>query len=164
MTPTVTNWLDLRLCVLCAGTRDEASWWKLAMFTETAPKSLRMVFPRTTATAMLTAATEIARQVHETGIGKGRVFHLFRLPSDLEFRLSRAARSLEVAPVLSRMESKNALESLTRLAQGAEATAAPGARLAGSVEDLISGHALPKLAAHYADAFRRGEKSFPYFQ
>jgi hypothetical protein len=164
MTPDASHWQDLRLSVLAVGAQGDKPWWKLPLFTETAPRSLGMVFPRTTANAMATAATEIARLVHEHGIGRGRVFHLFQMPSDLEFRIGRAALSLEVDHVTSLMDGKTAATRLLEFSEGKHASAAEGPRHAGSVEDLVSGSALSQLAALYHDAHQRGLCCLPYFE
>src|SRR5436190_18072499 len=81
------TYIQLRLLVGYLGEKTQHGWWTTDFFSPVARAFLEPSFPRTWRVAQYTAATEAARRVHDEHIGVGNVFHLFRLPEELERQL-----------------------------------------------------------------------------
>ena len=74
----------MRMAVGAAGEDKGLGWWRSAFCGSMSSAYLSPMFPRTAQMASLTGVTAAACRVHDEHIGVGRVFHLFRLPEDLE--------------------------------------------------------------------------------
>ena len=74
----------LRMIVGYLGEKGQHNWWSSEFFSPTAPAFLNPVFGKTATLAQYHGVKEAARRVHDTHIGVGRVFHLFRLPESME--------------------------------------------------------------------------------
>src|SRR5438309_500108 len=83
----VDNIIRLRLLVGFLGEKRHAGWWDSGFLDPTGGRFLSATFPRTFLVAGIRSATEAARLVHDSQIGRVGVFHLFRLPVDIEDRL-----------------------------------------------------------------------------
>src|SRR5439155_12420620 len=81
------TYIQLRLLVGYLGEKTQHGWWATDFLSPVARAFLEPSFPRTWRVAQYTAATEAARRVHDEHIGVGNVFHLFRLPEELERQL-----------------------------------------------------------------------------
>jgi hypothetical protein len=69
------------------------------------------------------ASCEAARRVHDARIGKGRVYHLFRLPHVTEQKLQRHALTGDAMALATAFESKDkALQTLETLAREPDGT------------------------------------------
>jgi len=83
------NLVLLRMAVGAAGEDKELAWWRSAFCGSMSGACLAPIFPKTVSLAALTGVTAAACRVHDEHIGVGRVFHLFRLPEDLEQAVDR---------------------------------------------------------------------------
>ena len=124
---------------------------------------LGLIYPKTTASACITAASEAACRVHDERIGKGRVAHLFRLSTDEEMKLRAELGKLTVAEITSLCSPQAASQFLENLAAGTKSSEAAGPVQIGSLKDLESPKVLARLAATYAVGFKSGTRVFPYF-
>lgn len=79
----------LRAVVGFLGERDQPGWWPSSFFGAGSSAFVTPVFPRTHFLAQCLGVTGAALKVHDERIGVGRVFHLFRLPEDLEQGIHR---------------------------------------------------------------------------
>ena len=154
--------LKLRVAVVYLGEKDQCAWWSTRFLGSAGRRFLEFNYPRSAFAAGVTAASEAARAFHDRPFGKGGISHLFRLPVILEQRLRAlllsGGESL-ASPVASKEAAVLALTSL-----GKDSLTAPaGAGRIGDPDLLFSGSAIPKLAALYADAFKTGKQTLPYF-
>jgi len=156
--------LELRIVVLTLGEMQHAGWWKSQFLSQIGLSFLDRLYPRSAFAAAVRSATRAAQLVHDANVGKGAVFHLFRLSPELERKIdsllvNQSARlEKDYLPLLS--DRPALLTELTKLADGAAASAAAGPlRLAAD-----SGQWLAALAAVYGAAFREGGQVFPYFE
>lgn len=154
----------LRCVVGYLGEQALPVWWSSAFFSSSSNTFLNPVFPRTPNLARYTGVTQAASLVHDQQIGIGRVYHLFRLPEDLEQELSDAARieSLWEEMKLAVVGKDTALAYLRGIA-GEGAVAEGGPVRVGDLGSLQQERAWASIASAYARAFERSLPTFPYF-
>ena len=154
----------LRIIVGYLGERERFGWWPSAFFAPGSATFLAPLFARTQLLARCNGVTQAAALVHDDRIGVGQVYHLFRLPEDVEQGIHRL---LSDEAVCQRVEAllagqTTALTALRRMASqpGAENI---GPTRIGSIDDLRAQEAWQAAAAHYLHAFEHGGQVFPYF-
>ena len=160
---SLSDLLRLRILVLTLGETRHAAWWKSQFLSHTGLSFLEHIYPRSTFAAAVRSAGRAARAVHDANVGKGDVFHLFRLSRDMERRidatLTEQSRALQTRyhPLLE--ERAQLLGALEVLAGEAPAGSSVGPmRLSAK-----PGEWAPAMAAAYWQAFRDGTQVFPYF-
>lgn len=153
----------LRTLVAFLGERDQCGWWDSSFLGGVGRKFLTITYPRSVTAAAILAASEAARRLHDARIGKGRVYHLFRLPHATEQKIQRSALAADSATVFKALESKDsALSELAALAKQQENQPDGPIRLGGA-ESLTSATTVGKLAGIYLGAFRTTRQTMPYF-
>lgn len=156
--------LELRVLVGFLGEKDQFGWWKSAFLAPVSDGFLRPVFPKTKELAKLTGVVAAAARLHDERIGRGRVFHIFRLPEEIEFRqheLMRAEGALNsIEDALGSSEA-----AMARLAEiaGASAEAKNGPVQLGDQSVLSSDAWISEAAAIYHSAFSKQTQAFPYW-
>ena len=79
---------------------------------------LAFTFPRSVFVAGVTAASEAGKAFHDQRIGKGSVFHLFRLPQTIERRMHHILLSSKTdslrAVIASKDTALNALAGFSK--------------------------------------------------
>ena len=86
----VENLAVLRAVVAYLGERDQFAWWQSAFFGAGSALFLSPIFARTQILAQCAGAGMAAARVHDEHIGVGGVYHLFRLPEEIERSLHGA--------------------------------------------------------------------------
>ena len=164
MADSLLSLLGLRILVLTLGESHHAAWWKSQFLSHTGLSFLGRIYPRSTFAAAVRSAGRAARTVHDTNVGKGDVFHLFRLSREMERQidtiLTEQSQALQTRyhPVLT--EREQLLEALKTLAGET-----PSGSLVGPMRLLAKpGEWAPALAAAYWQAFRDSTQVFPYFE
>lgn len=153
----------LRALVAFLGEKDQCGWWDCSFLGATGRKFLAITHPRSYVTAGVLAATEAARRVHDARIGKGRVYHLFRLPHATEQKLHRQVLTKEANALVASFESKEqALRTLETLAKNPD-NAPDGPVKLGDAKSLSSSTIVAKLAGIYLGAFKSSKQAMPYF-
>ena len=163
------DFAKLRLLVLAAGELVKPPWWPTQFLTPTGQRFLERLYPRTALSAAINASTIAACRVHDGSIGKGRVFHLFRLPPSIEAEMRRrifGGYSTDLSH-----EYKDAfgdpdklLEKLVELSGGPAPKTAQGPLRMGKAESLTRSDAPAKAAAVYLTAFRNKTTAFPFWE
>lgn len=88
--PNVPHPRDLALLRLVVGAAGERNgWWRTQFTKPVGRRMLGKLFPRTTNRAVVESVTLAARREHDAHITGGG-FHLFRLPTQLEDRVTSA--------------------------------------------------------------------------
>ena len=82
--PILLSYLKLRFCVSFLGEKYANNWWDSQFLNTTGQKFMQNVYPKATFSAALEGASRSAFEFHDNRIGKGKVFHLFRLPTSME--------------------------------------------------------------------------------
>ncbi len=105
--------VKIRTLVAFLGEKDQYNWWDTSFLGETGLKYLKLNFPRSIFLAGVTSVTEAAKKLHDERIGKGMVYHLFRLPFNIEERIHAILRDMKEEDTIKMIEDReNALEIL----------------------------------------------------
>lgn len=151
--------------LLCAylGEAEQFGWWRTSFLSPTGRRYLEFNFPRTVLSAGLNSAAQAAKELHDRRIGRTGIFHLFRLPHDVEHDIHRLLASELKANLNALIKDRDfAMKSLGELAES-ERVEVEGPLYISSVVQLIHRPSLRKLAACYFSAFKNGKQAFPYF-
>jgi len=79
-----TSLARIRLSVLASGETLPGKYWDSLGLNQTGQTDLLMIFPRTSLTAAATHAEQLAQAHHDERTRSSGVYHLFRLPTDIE--------------------------------------------------------------------------------
>lgn len=158
----------LRVLVSVLGEAAHAKWWRTEFLTAAGLRFLDRLYPRTSCAAAVRATSVAARDLHDSSIGRGGAYHLFRLPGPLEAQLHSLAREGFFDQVLGDLRaSLDASDSLVAEIEGLAddlPETEPGPQRIGGVRDLRRGALLGKWAGAYLHAFRKGYRVFPYVE
>ena len=158
----------LRVLVSMLGEAAHAKWWRTEFLTAAGLRFLDRLYPRTSCSAALRATGAAARDLHDSSIGRGGVYHLFRLPELFEGQLHGLAGRGFFDQVLRDVGSSvEPSESLLTQFEGLAAElpeTEPGPQRIGSVRDLRRGNLIGRWAGAYLHAFRKGYRVFPYVE
>ena len=90
MKDTISRLIEIRILVLTLGESHHSGWWKSQFMSPTGLSFLERLYPRSIFSAAVRSASRGAKFVHDTKVGKGEVFHLFRLSPEIERKLDLA--------------------------------------------------------------------------
>lgn len=159
----IEDLVTLRLLAGFLGEKPQYGWWDTNFLGDIGLKFLQIIFPRTAFSAGMNSMAEAAKRLHDNRIGRGGVYHLFRLPDFIEQRIYKRLLDLDPATLLPCIESKDrALEKLDTMADGSFGEGEGPVQL-GTARDLWQLSSLKMLARNYAYAFTNGKQLFPYF-
>lgn len=146
------------------GEKDRHGWWQSSFFAAGSKAFLAPVFPRTQLLAQFNGVTQAAGLKHDERIGVGNVYHLFRLPEDIEQGLYRVLHESVVGEsVIQCLTSiEDAVASLKQFAGDQKGSGVGPVRIGGTL-DLRSNQHWRPAAATYLHAFDHGTQSFPFF-
>jgi len=159
----IEQYAALRILVGFLGEKDQFNWWDCSFLNATGRKFLAIDYPKSFLAAGANAATEAAGRIHDSRIGKGCVFHLFRLPHAMEQKLHRHLLEMDAGQAAGWLASRDtALQQLEQLATKPASTAA-GPVQVGTSAALVAPATPGMLAGLYLDAFRSNNRRMPYF-
>jgi hypothetical protein len=154
---------QLRLYVGCLGEKNQFGWWASSFFTPSSNAFLEPLFSRTQLLAQCNGATQAAALVHDERIGVGHVYHLFRLPEDLEQGLHRELHDPKFGNMIpDNVSPTRVLESLGKLALTQKAEDEGPMRI-GSISDLYLVDIWKQVAGLYTSAFQQEKEIYPYY-
>jgi hypothetical protein len=165
MTPEIVDSIaSLRLAVGLLGEQVQPAWWPSAFLGATSKPFLSPVFPKTTILAQCRGVTRAAARIHDERIGVGSVFHLFRLPEDIEQAIHRLLAHPEHAQRLSALvkDRESAVSALKSLAANKKVSIDGPVRI-GRTIDISNDESWRSAAAHYAAGFHASSEVFPFF-
>jgi hypothetical protein len=153
----------LRSLVGYLGEKGQFGWWDTGFLNRTGLQFLEINFPRTAFAAGCKGVMEAAKRLHDERIGKGEVYHLFRLPTGFEEDLHHALLEADPGDLLPQLESREkAMEALRSMV--ADTVGAPeGPVQIGTMRGALRPADIQEIAVHYYDAFRNRKMCFPYF-
>lgn len=162
--PLIETLALMRGVVGYLGERDQKGWWQSGFFSAGSRAFLSPVFGRTQILAQCAGVTQAAALVHDERIGVGQVFHLFRLPEDLEQAVHQALQRPELGRRLIELVASNdtALAWL-RETGGSGDQGGVGPLRVGMEHSVREPQPWRLVAANYGRAFAAGEDIFPYF-
>lgn len=154
--------IRLRMAIGLLGEKDHGNWWPSLWSSSNALAFLSPIYGERTEAARYQGLVETARLVHDSRIGVGRAFHLFRLPETLERRMHDAVVSGNAMSAAgSVLKEVDAEALLMEIAEPVDTS--PGPIRVGSAADLEKSDWAKVLAGHYLAAFRNSQQTFPYF-
>lgn len=164
---SVRTLVTIRTVVAAIGERTAPPWWRTQFLTEAGLRAMRRIFPRTALGGAVECVSQVARAEHDSRVGVGGRFHLFRLPprteDDLASALKDPAFALELNGIVSGALG-DLLAALDRLSAGANATPKDGPISLGDVRHLGSQRTLANVAALYRGAAPSATRCYPYFE
>jgi hypothetical protein len=154
----------LRVVVGINGEADNSAWWSSSFFSKDSGSFLKPVFTRTEFLSQCQGVTQAALKIHDEHIGTGYVYHLFRLPENIERGIYRILKDPDVINRIIKHNS-DPEESLKNLNSSAKKSRENdvGPIVVGdirAIEKLNSWHVVASL---YARAFQASLKVYPYF-
>lgn len=159
----IEDLITLRAIVGFLGEKPQFGWWDTNFLSETGLKFLNITFPRTALSAGVNSVTEAAKRLHDSRIGKGRVYHLFRMPEFAEQRISKRLLDYDSSTLLPLLKDKDgALEKLHSVTENSLESIEGPIQL-GSGKNLFQLSYIQKVAKHYEYAFENEKQTFPYF-
>lgn len=163
MTSLMLRYGHLRALVAYLGEKHCSGWWDTAFLDATGRRYLELNFPRSAAAAGVAAAGTAAKRLHDSRIGRSRVYHLFRFPYEVEERVHSELLQTDQEELWSQLKDKaTALERLRSLAEST-LDAPEGPVQVGTQEHITTPKGVAELARHYLSAFERGIVCLPYF-
>ena len=154
----------LRVVVGSLGEREQYAWWQSSFFSAQSRAFLAPVFGRTQLLAQTMGVTRAASLVHDERIGVGRVYHLFRLPEDVEQGIHRALQDAEIARRIGALIAhKDAALAYLRTEARSAVGGGVGPTRMGDDHDLRDQRHWRAIAAQYVAAFAAGAEVYPYF-
>lgn len=154
----------LRAVIGYLGEREQHGWWQCGFFGRGSGAFLSPVFPRTQILAQVTGVTQAAVLVHDERIGVGQVYHLFRLPEEIEQGIHRILYEPDVGErIAARVADVKAALSYLRASAGSSTAQDVGPVRVGEVASLYEPDSWTSVAMHYLRAFEGDLQVYPYF-
>ncbi len=157
----------LRILVASLGETCTPPWWRTQFLTDAGLRTTARIFPRTAVASAVNSVSEAARLEHDKKVGVGRRYHLFRLPTQWEERISteltEQANLAELKHVI--VSGRDALlRELESLARKTKPGGQEGPVLLGSAIRIGEPKAIAELAGYYLHAFTANLRCYPYFE
>ena len=159
---TLNLYGHLRILVGYLGEKAQGNWWSTTFFDSSSRFFLEPVFARTTRLAQYNGVREAARRLHDEQIGIGSVFHLFRLPEEMEQDLQQLMMNAQDEWFVEVGSQESALAALSNLS-GESVSVSEGPQSIGSLDMFYGPSGSKTLAQYYLAAFKQSIRSFPYF-
>jgi len=153
----------LRILIGYLGEEKQSNWWSSSFFAPESDVFLNPIFGKTAFIAQYQGVKEAATRVHDEHIGVGKVYHLFRLPENIElalFQLLHDAKFVsEIKEIIS--DKEKAQHFLSDLIMSASKIK-EGPVLIGNIDDFFMEESLSDIANLYHSAFLNGVQAIPY--
>jgi len=157
------NYCILRVVVGYLGEKHQFNWWNTSFLNDTGRKYLEFNFPRNTIAAGASGAGTAAKKLHDERIGKSRVFHLFRLPYEIEEEVHTCMPEMHQVELWDRIKSREtSMQALNEFA-GSKIDAPEGPVKIGQVKHIVKDSGIAEIAKHYLSAFEKNSMTLPYF-
>ena len=157
------KYITLRALVGYLGEKPQFNWWDTNFLSPIGLQYLAINFPRSSFVAGVTSVTEAARRLHDSRIGKGGVYHLFRFPLSIEENIHNILMGFDSTALTPDIKDKEA--ALSRLMNLIDSTvdASEGPVQIGTEKQIQREFAISELSKHYLDAFSNNKQVLPYF-
>jgi hypothetical protein len=158
------NLSALRIIIGYLGEKAQFAWWQSSFFSSASGAFLSPIFPRTQFLAQCVGVTRAAALMHDQRIGVGSVYHLFRLPEDIEQGIHRMMHDPSLYEnVLTHVSNQKEALDYLRVQSAILLKPGVGPTRLGSIHDLRQADSWRMAAAHYLAAFEQGSQVYPYF-
>lgn len=166
MSVTLESIAMLRAVVGYLGEQDQFAWWRSSFFGSSAGAFLAPVFSRTQVLAQCVGVTQAAALTHDQRIGVGQVYHLFRLPEDIEQGINRVLRGDALCLQITKATASRG-DALIYLRQPQgnkpKQPTGVGPTRVGPTLDLRNTDRWPIVASYYLHGFDQASEIYPYF-
>ena len=153
----------LRLSVGLLGEQANPRWWNSTFCDSNGKAFLSPVFPRTYINAQYQGVVSAAALVHDDRIGVGNVFHLFRLPEDIEQALQTIAKDEINVAITDVMRDVDSATQFLRGYAGSAQKTSQGPVKVGHLSALRDTSVWKDVAAFYLNGFEHQRETFPFF-
>jgi len=153
----------LRILIGYLGEKSQHNWWLSSFFAQTSSSFLNPIFGKTSFVAQYQGVKEAATRVHDEHIGVGEVYHLFRLPENIEISLFRSLHDEKFV-----LESKKTITNKDRAQKALSELIMSSSRLKegpvliGDIDDFLMEESLSDIANLYHSAFLNDVQVAPY--
>lgn len=160
MKDLINNISSLRIAVAYLGEKDQGNWWTSSFLSSSGGTFLNPVFPKSSQLARAQGASQAACNVHDDAIGIGNVFHLFRLPENIEQNINdHIIKNEDIFRYIeSRDEAEKTLSSLA--SEGGVSGIGPFQFDSVSVDDSL----IASFAAAYSVGFKNDQPVYPFYR
>ena len=153
----------LRCCVAFLGEKPNQNWWDSRYLDSTGQKFMENIFPKAAFAAAVEGASKSACGFHDERIGKGNVFHLFRLPISIEQSIHQFLLSEEIREFSQSITDQESAMQIIREMVDSSVDAPEGPVQVGTRKDLGTDFSIAEMAKHYLCAFESSQHTLPYF-
>lgn len=159
----IENLAKYRMVVGYLGEKAQYGWWQSSFFTQGSQAFLLPIFGRTQTLAQCNGVTQAAALVHDERIGVGHVYHLFRLPEEIERAIHQSLQETTLAKALQKMiiKPETALDYLRKSADSKHSPDVGPIRM-GNIKALRDTKTWQQVAGAYLFAFEQRALIFPY--
>jgi len=151
---------ELRMVIGYLGEREQNGWWQSSFFTQGSDAFLSPLFGRTQILAQCNGVTQAAAIKHDELIGVGNVYHLFRLPEDMEQNIHKALHEIKPNKILV---SKEAAMDYLRKDSIKPDQSSLGPTRVGDKKSLFDLKSWKLVSGLYLYVFEKGVEIYPYF-
>lgn len=151
--------VKLRVVIGYLGEHDQFGWWHSSFFARGSSAFLSPLFGRTQLLAQCNGVTEAAALVHDGRIGLGRVFHLFRLPEDIEQKIHHKLLDIDLKNLVDSRD--HALSYLNKFSTRPD-QAGVGPLRVGDKKLISDLETWKKVSGLYLAAFEQNIEIYPY--
>lgn len=157
--------LMLRIVVGYLGEESQFGWWKSSFFSGTSESFLTPVFPRTRFLAQAEGVKAAACKLHDDRIGVGKVFHLFRLPEELEQSFHRQLYNAENCnEFVQHVSSKATAMEFLRDHFDGKTEGSIGPVSVGDIQQASDIETVKAIGLHYLHGFNADTPVFPFLK
>lgn len=164
-TELIKHICETRMLVGYLGEKHQSGWWTSSFLSLSSKAFLTPIYPNSIAVAQYSGVCRAASIVHDSHIGIGRHYHLYRLPDSMERSFLKCIQdnkfSKRLAQFLSTRET--AIDRLKELGAGS-ADKSEGPIVVGDYSDEKLDILIKASRAHYIIAFQKEYKTFPYMR
>ena len=157
------KYIILQAIVGYLGEKSQFNWWDTNFLSPIGLQYLAINFPRSSFVAGVTSVSEAARRLHDSRIGKGGVYHLFRLPLSIEETLHNHLMGMDSSGLISELKDRETALSKLKTLIDSTIDASEGPVQVGTEKQIQKEFAILELAKHYLDAFSNDKQVLPYF-
>ena len=153
-----------RILIGYLGEREQYGWWQSSFFTTGSNVFLSPIFSRTQTLAQCAGVTRAAQIIHDERIGVGNVYHLFRMPEDIEQGIHRALNlpRVETSTPSYTANKQAALDAIKKNITAKPASDVGPVRI-GNTKQMRDPKTWQLVLAYYAHAFEQSVEIYPYF-
>ena len=160
----IKNLAVYRIVIGYLGEREQFGWWQSSFFIHGSSAFLSPVFSRTQLLAQCNGVARAAALIHDERIGIGNVYHLFRLPEELEQGIHQALYEIQLGEKIQKTIS-NKVSALGFLRKNLIPQDKPGIgpTRVGDVHALRDHETWKVVAGLYFVSFEKQKEILPYF-